>query len=300
MVPKTSPEKRKITTLILLLTNMKQHTKAPTVIPPPATPTFLKLSFPAPGVVLVTMSRPKDHNCMNRAATLELESVWAWLDAEPSLIVAIITGAGSKAFSTGADLKEWNKSYLEQGPSVSDAVGTTTLSRRRGKKPVIAAVNGLAVGGGTEFVVNCDLVVASETAKFGLPEVKRGLIPFAGALPRMIRSIGLQRASEMALTGRFVTAQEMFSWGLVNQIVPQDQVVDEAIKYAKLIVANSPDAIIAARAGIRQGWESASVDTATELIIHNEWAKLLQGDNVREGLRAFDEKRPPAWQPSKL
>lgn len=240
---------------------------------------------------------------MNAAATLELESVWAWLDDEPSLTVAIITGAGNKAFSTGADLKEWNKSYISQpqsGAQWSQSVGKLSLSRRRGKKPVIAAVNGLAVGGGMEFVVNCDLVVASETANFALPEVKRGLSPFAGALPRLIRSVGLQRASELALTGRFVSAQEMFTWGLVNKVVPQRQVLPEAIKYARMIADNSPDAIICTRAGLREGWHSASVDTATELIINNEWAKLLQGDNVQEGLRAFSEKRPPVWQPSKL
>ncbi|KPI36269.1 Enoyl-CoA hydratase, mitochondrial [Cyphellophora attinorum] len=273
----------------------------PTQIPPPLTPTFLKLTFPSPRVVLVTMDRPSAMNCINAAGAEELSAVWTWLDEEPNLTVAVITGAGDKAFSAGADLKEWSQSLQPGGPerrvTKSKGVG---LSRRRGKKPVIAAVNGLALGGGTEFAVNCDLVVAAENASFGLPEVTRGVAPFAGALPRLIRSIGLQRASELALTGQRISSRQAYEWGLVNKVVSQKGVVQEALRYAALIAANSPDSIICTRAGLREGWAKADVEDAVQTTMDNEFAELQKGENIKEGLKAFAERREPRWKPSRL
>jgi len=248
------------------------------------------------------MDRPKDLNAMSTTAQWEMDSVWKWFDLEPTLSVAIITGTG-RAFSAGADLKEWNNS-MSSDADPKDRMGNAPafkpLSRRLGKKPVIAAVNGLAMGGGCEFVVNCDLVIAAEDAYFGLPEVKRGVSPIGGALPRLIRTIGLQRASEFALTGRTATAQEMKEWGIVNSIVPKDQVVAEAVKYADAIAKNSPDAIICTRAGLRQGWETAAVERAVEVTLEREFAELQRGENILEGLKAFSEKREPRWKGSKL
>jgi len=275
---------------------------APTNTPPPPTPTFLKLSFPAKRVLLVRMDRPKDLNAMSTAGQWEMDSVWKWFDQEDTLSVAIITGTG-RAFSAGADLKEWNNSMSDDADPknrMGNAPAFKPLSRRLGKKPVIAAVNGLAMGGGTEFVVNCDLVVAAEDAYFGLPEVRRGIAAIGGALPRLIRSIGLQRASEFALTGRNVTAQEMYEWGVVNKVVPRERVVDEAVKLAEAIAKNSPDAIICTRAGLRQGWETASVERAVEWTLEKEFAELQRGENMLEGLRAFAEKREPQWKGSRL
>ncbi|KAJ3941222.1 uncharacterized protein N0V96_009103 [Colletotrichum fioriniae] len=273
-----------------------------TETPPPATPAFLRLSYPAPRVLLVRMDRPKDLNAMSTAAQWEMDSVWKWYDQEPNLSVAIITGTG-RAFSAGADLKEWNNSMADDAdPSqrMGNAPAFKPLSRRLGKKPVIAAVNGLAMGGGCEFVVNCDLVVAAEDAYFGLPEVKRGIAAIGGALPRLIRTIGLQRASEFALTGRNVSAQEMQQWGIVNMVVSKEKVVEEAVRYAKMIAANSPDAIICTRAGLRQGWETASVERAVEWTLEKEFAELQKGENIIEGLKAFSGKREPRWKGSKL
>lgn len=239
---------------------------------------------------------------MSTTGQWEMDSVWKWFDQEPRLSVAIITGTG-RAFSAGADLKEWNNSMADDADPknrMGNAPAFKPLSRRLGKKPVIAAVNGLAMGGGCEFIVNCDLVIAAEDAYFGLPEVKRGIAAIGGALPRLIRTIGLQRASEFALTGRRVTAQEMHQWGIVNKVVPQDQVVAEAVKYAEMIAQNSPDAIICTRAGLRQGWESASVERAVEWTLEKEFAELQRGENILEGLQAFAQKREPQWRPSKL
>lgn len=248
------------------------------------------------------MDRPKDLNAMSTTGQWEMDSVWKWFDLEPTLSVAIITGTG-RAFSAGADLKEWSNSMADDADPknrMGNAPAFKPLSRRLGKKPVIAAVNGLAMGGGCEFIVNCDLVVAAEDAYFGLPEVKRGIAAIGGALPRLIRSIGLQRASEFALTGRRITAQEMHQWGLVNKVVATDQVVAEAVKYAEMIAINSPDAIICTRAGLRQGWETAAVERAVEITLEREFAELQRGENMVEGLKAFTEKREPEWKGSRL
>lgn len=200
-------------------------------------------------------------------------------------------------------MKEWNNSMADDADPknrMGNAPAFKPLSRRLGKKPIIAAVNGLAMGGGCEFIVNCDLVIASDEAYFGLPEVKRGLAAIGGALPRLIRTVGLQRANELALTGRNITAQEAKEWGLVNSVVPKDKVVDEAVRYAKMIAVNSPDAIICTRAGIRQGWETAAVERAVEVTLEREFAELQRGENILEGLKAFSEKREPQWKGSRL
>lgn len=269
---------------------------------PPGT-SFLKLSYPAPRVLLITMSREKDLNCTSSSAVLEMTAVFRWFDAEPSLTVAILTGAGKKAFSTGADLKEWNQKVAQaakEGKSTGGAgpgnvPGAEGLSNRRGKKPFIAAVNGMALGGGCENVVNCDIVLASSTATFGLVEVKRGLAPYSGVLPRLIRTVGLQRASEFALTGKIITAETAEKWGLVNAVVGPDDLLPTAIKWAKEIAEISPDSIICTRAMLREGWTTADVVEATNISNGREWAELQKGENMREGLRAFSEKRTPRW-----
>ena len=270
---------------------------------PPET-AFAKLSFPAERVVLVTMTRPEKMNCTNSAAVVEMTEVFRWFDDEPSLSVAVLTGAGDKAFSTGADLGEWlEKSSApgaRPGAGPGDAPGAVPLSNRLGKKPIVAAVNGLALGGGCETVVNCDIVIAADTAKFGLVEVKRGLAAYAGALPRLIRTIGLQRASEMALTGEMISAEKAERWGFVNRIVPQKDVVNEAVRYAEMIAESSPDSIITTRAGLRQGWETASVVEATGITSRREWNDLQRGENIHEGLAAFKVRRKPIWKDAKL
>ncbi|KAH0839285.1 Carnitinyl-CoA dehydratase [Fonsecaea pedrosoi] len=250
------------------------------------------------------MSRPEKLNCTTAADVVEMTHVFRWFDEDPSLSVAVLTGAGRKAFSTGADLKEWQRKASaaagKPGAGPGDVPGAIPLSNRLGKKPVIAAVNGMALGGGCETIMNCDLVVAADTAVFGLVEVKRGVAAYAGVLPRLIRTVGLQRASEMALTGNYFSAQKAMEWGFVNKVVPQHEVIDEALQYAKVIAENSPDSIICTRAGLRQGWETASVVEATAITGRKEWAELQKGENIQEGLKAFKEKRAPVWVPSKL
>jgi enoyl-CoA hydratase/carnithine racemase len=194
-------------------------------------------------------------------------------------------------------------------------------------KPIIAAVNGLAYGGGMEMLTNLDIVVAAKSATFALPEVKRGVVAMAGALPRIVRTIGRQRAMEMALTGRTVSTSEAFSWGLVNAITedaPVDAailsrpVVKKALEYAAMITENSPDSVIISREGIKWGWEGVGAEEASR-ILQEAWGRRLnEGENIKEGgesitsrlelglitneglVRAFTEKRKPKWIPSKL
>lgn len=202
---------------------------------------------------------------------------------------------------TNGHLQAWNEeigsgSFREMPPS-----GFGGLSRRTGKKPIIAAVNGIAYGGGFEMTVNCDLVIASATAKFCFPEVKRGVAPFAGAMPRLVRTIGKQRAMELMLTGRVLPAQEAKEWALVNVVCPEGRnVVDEALEWAKVIAENSPDSIIVTRQGVNWGWEGVGADEGTRISNILWHPKLMAGDNIKEGLKAFVEKRNPRWTDSKL
>lgn len=263
---------------------------------------YCVLSFPEPGILLVRLNRPKDLNCINSTGHAELDRIWSFLDTEPSLSVGIITGTG-RAFCAGADLKEWNSSNSSGQPrNPMPPSGFAALSRRTGRKPIIAAVNGLAYGGGTEIIVNCDLVVAARKATFALPEVKRGVVAMAGALPRIIRTIGRPRATEMALTGRVVSADEAREWGLINKVVGdgEGEVVQAALEYARMIAENSPDAVIVSREGLKLGWEGLGAEAGSTMLLETWFPRLQAGDNIKEGLTAFVEKRKPVWKPAKL
>ncbi|KAJ5273109.1 Crotonase core [Penicillium angulare] len=275
----------------------------------PPTPQHALLSYPAPYVLLVTLNRPKELNCINSQGHNDLHDIWEWMDEEPSLRVGIITGTG-RAFCAGADLKEWNNRASNNGRATTPSSGFGGLARRKGKKPVIAAVNGLCFGGGSEMIINSDLVLASSRSVFGLPEVKRGVVAQAGALPRLVRTVGKQRAMEMALTGRNVLPAEAERWGLVNEVVDIEKdlslekgneiLVQRAVVVAGTIAGNSPDAVLVTREGIKLGWEGIGADEATVMLSENWMKRLYNGENIKEGLKAFVEKRAPVWKDSKL
>lgn len=174
------------------------------------------------------------------------------------------------------------------------------LSRRSGKKPIICAVNGACLGGGCEMIINADLVIAERGAVFGLPEVKIGVVALAGALTRLVRTVGRQRAMEMALTGRPLDAQEARDWGLVNRVVEKGEGVREAVRVAVVIAGNSPDSVIVSREGVKMGWEGVGAEEGTRLVLENWYSKMDKGENMKEGVRSFVEKRKPEWVPSKL
>ncbi|KAF2424851.1 ClpP/crotonase [Tothia fuscella] len=256
------------------------------------------VSFPAKRIIQVTINRPQKLNCIDLPTSREIAKVWKLFDADESLWVGIITGSG-RAFCTGADLQEWNA--MNKAGIVNDmgAPGLAGLPRRNGKKPIIAAVNGICMGGGFEMVANCDIVVASSSAVFALPEVRRGIVPVAGCLPRLTRTLGLQRTMDLVLTGRNVSAQTLCDWGLVSQVVEGD-VVDAAVGVAKEICKNSPDALIVGRLGVRMSWESGSVEDAVTSLANDWYPLLVKGPNFTEGIKAFVEKRSPNWTTSKL
>ncbi|CAG8307687.1 unnamed protein product [Penicillium salamii] len=279
----------------------------------PPTPAHATLSYPSPHVLLVTLTRPRDLNCINAQGHADLHSVWEWLDAEPSLRVGILTGQG-RAFCAGADLKEWNTRASSSKTTPMPNSGFGGLARRKGKKPVICAVNGICLGGGAEMIINSDIVIAWTGAVFGLPEVKRGVVALAGALPRLVRTVGKQRAMEMVMTGRMVGAVEAEKWGLVNTLVDVGKVekgdvgqeivskavVAKALEVAAEIAGNSPDAVLVSREGVKLGWEGIGADEAT-VMLNDTWVKrLYEGENIKEGLKAFVEKRKPVWADSKL
>jgi enoyl-CoA hydratase/carnithine racemase len=276
--------------------------------------TYSLVLFPAKHVMLVVFNRPDKLNSMTVNAQYELEALFAWYDAEPTLRCAIITGAG-RAFCAGMDLKEWNEiasrrsQGLQEERPMNPPSGFGGLSRRHGKKPVIAAVNGLTFGGGMEILANLDLVFAAQSAVFALSEVKRGVVPNAGSLPRLARTLGRPRAMELALTGRTITASEAREWSLVNAVtqdaaaecgVLDRPVVKKAVEVATTIASNSPDSVIIARAGVISGWEDGSAENASRLLCETWNSTLYNGENHREGLRAFVEKREPRWIDSKL
>ncbi|KAJ9494282.1 hypothetical protein LTR99_002123 [Exophiala xenobiotica] len=284
--------------------------------PPPPTPSTILL-FPGPSVLLIVLNNPRGLNCLSTSLHWSLDALLTWYDNEPTLRCCIVTGMG-RAFCAGADLKEWNESNSNARSAaaagqaqqrVMPASGFGAISRRMGKKPVIGAVNGLAFGGGMEMVANLDMVVAAKSALFALPEVKRGVVAFAGALTRIVRTIGKPRAMEMALTGRTVGAAEAKDWGIVNAVTedaPVDAdileraVVKKALEYAKEICNNSPDSVIISRAGIIAGWEDGSAEHGTQATNEVYQRRLNEGENIHEGVKAFVEKRVPRWVPSKL
>ncbi|KAF5868810.1 putative enoyl- hydratase protein [Botrytis fragariae] len=229
------------------------------------------LSFPTASTLLITINRPSSLNCLDTFTHNELDRVFRWFDAEPGLRCAILTGVG-RSFCAGADLKEWDS---------NNSLSTSASSQAR-------SLPASGFGG------------LKSHAVFALPEVKIGVVALAGALTRLVRTVGKQRAMEMALTGRTLGAEEAMEWGLVNRVVGTGKSVEEAIKLAELIAANSPDSVIVSREGIKMGWEGVGAEEGTRLIEQNWYSRMDKGPNMKEGVRSFVEKRKPNWVPSKL
>ncbi|PNP58197.1 hypothetical protein THARTR1_01894 [Trichoderma harzianum] len=259
-----------------------------------------KVSFPDDHIVQVTINRPDKLNCINKSTSQEIADIWQRFDQDETLWVGIITGNG-RAFCTGADLQEWNEMNKNGVFNDMAAPGLAGLPRRDGKKPIIAAVNGICMGGGFEMVANCDMVLASSSAIFSLPEIKRGIVPVAGCLPRLTRTLGLQRTLDLVLTGRSVSAQTLHEWGLVSRLVDtSEDVACAATRLAQEMCKNSPDSLIVGRLGVRLSWEVGSVEEAVSMLANEWYPRLVNGPNFAEGIRAFVEKRKPNWVASKL
>lgn len=244
-------------------------------------------------VVVVTINRPERHNALHPDAGDELSAVFDAFEADDDLWVAILTGAGPKAFCAGFDLK-W--AAAGEGPVRAGPNGFGGLTSRFGMtKPVIAAVNGFAMGGGFELALACDLIIAAENARFALPEPKVGNVAAAGGLHRLPRMIPQKLAMGMLLTGRHVSAQEGATMGFVNEVVPQGEAVAAAQRWAAAILENSPMSIRATMEQAKQGLNIASLQTA----ISTPWPATIAMEGCHdeiEGPRAFAEKRKPEWK----
>jgi len=229
-------------------------------------------------------------NALHPMAHEELDEIFDLFEANPSLWVAIITGEGEKAFCTGNDLK-----YSASGkPVYMPRSGFGGLTSRARTKPVVAAVNGYAFGGGMEIALACDIVIAAETALFALPEVKVGLIAGAGGIQRLTRQIHVKQAMDMLITGRHVSAEEGKTLGFVNQVVPAMELMTAARDYAKLICKNSPTSVRLTKEMLAETERFSAIDDAVR-VFPDVLDKLLASEDFIEGPRAFAQKRPPRW-----
>ena len=246
-------------------------------------------------VAVITLNRPRAMNAVNAAMSAAVGNALRELDEDPELSVGVITGTG-RAFCAGADLKELGAGRPVSAPGHPEW-GFAGLVRHVVDKPLIAAVNGFALGGGTEIVLACDLAVISEDAQLGLPEVKRGLVAAAGGLLRLHRQIPPKVAAHAALTGEPLDAATALRWGLVNEVVPTDQVVARALRLAGQIAANAPLAVRASKRIMRRSAEYGSDwDPAIWDMNEAEFGEVRRRADAKDGPRAFAEKRPPRWQ----
>ena len=244
-------------------------------------------------VLTVTLDRPEVLNALHPSANAELAGVFDEFDADPDLWVAIVTGSGDRAFCTGIDLKNLAGS---EGPLVGPATGIAGLtSRHHSMKPILAAVNGLALGGGFEVALACDLVVAAERAEFGLPEPRVGLAALGGGMHRLPRQIGKKQAMGMLLTGRRVTAAEGLALGFVNEVVPGPELMACAHRWVDQIFACAPLSVRASKQCAREGMRYGSVEEAMAAR-YAALDAMMGSDDFREGPRAFAEKRPARWK----
>jgi enoyl-CoA hydratase/carnithine racemase len=244
-------------------------------------------------VTVVTLNRPEVMNALHKPAHFELHDVFNDFAADPDQWVAIVTGAGDRAFCAGNDLK-WQAAGGERGWNTSGFGGLTL--RFHCDKPIIAAVNGVAMGGGFEIALACDLIIASENATFALPEPRVGLAALAGGLQRLPRQIGLKRAMGMILTGRHVSAREGFELGFVNEVVAQGQALSAAERWADQICQNSPMSIRASKQAVMEG---LNVPLPEAMVAQREYPAvrdMIESEDYIEGPKAFAEKRPPRWQ----
>jgi len=245
-------------------------------------------------ILTVTINRPEVMNSLHPPANFELEHVFNEFAEDPEQWVAILTGAGNRAFSAGNDLKYHASGSPRDTPTTGFA-GLT--SRFNCDKPIIAAVNGMAMGGGFEIALACDLIIASDNAKFALPEPRVGLAALAGGLQRLPRQIGLKPAMGMILTGRHVSAEEGMALGYVNAVVPQAELMDEARRWAEMILQCSPVSIRTSKNAVMHGLDQLDLESAIKDSRSLPSVKaLISSADFEEGPAAFAEKRKPQWQ----
>lgn len=253
---------------------------------------FIKVSPQIrPQVALVELNRPKELNALNPQLMTELRDALHALDADASVRVVVLTG-NEKAFAAGADIKQMaDKSAVDM---LQLDQFSTWDQLYRIKKPIIAAVSGFALGGGCELAMTCDMIIASETAVFGQPEIKIGVLPGAGGTQRLTKALGKAKAMEMILTGRFLPAAEAEKQGLVNRVVPVELYLEEAYKLAAEIAQLSPVAVRLAKEAVLRAFET-SLAEGLQFERKNFYLAFASEDQT-EGMQAFIEKRKPEFK----
>jgi len=241
------------------------------------------------GIMTVTLNRPEAKNAANRAVAVGVAAAMDQLDADPAIRVAILTGAGG-TFCAGMDLK----AFVSGEMPMVEGRGFAGLTESTPRKPLIAAVEGYALAGGLELAISCDLIVTADNARFGIPEVKRGLAAAAGGLMRLPRQIPARVAMELAITGDFITAQRAYELGLVNQIVPAGTALEAAKALAAKIVANGPLAVAVSKQVILESadWSSTEMWKKQQDLV----MPIFGSEDAMEGSIAFAEKRAPNWK----
>lgn len=244
----------------------------------------------APFVALIELHRPKELNALNRELMLEIRDSLRTLDEDDSVRVIILTG-GEKVFAAGADIKQMANANAIDMLNVDQF--STWDQIKRTKKPIIGAVSGFALGGGCELAMTCDMILASETAKFGQPEIKIGTMPGAGGTQRLTRAVGKVLAMELVLTGRFLSAEEALHHGLINRIYPVEVLIKETIKFAGEIAKLSPVSIKLAKESVNAAFNT-SLDEGLVFERKNFYLTFASSDQ-KEGMAAFVEKREPTF-----
>jgi len=242
-------------------------------------------------IALIELNRPKELNALNLQLMGELRDTLKALDDNDDVRAIILTG-NEKAFAAGADIKQMaNKTAIDM---LKIDQFSTWDQIRKTKKPLIAAVSGFALGGGCELAMTCDMIVASETAKFGQPEIKIGVMPGAGGTQRLTKAVGKARAMEMVLTGKFISGEEAMSYGLINKVVPVEMYMYEATQLAKEIAKMSPVAAMLAKESVNRSFET-HLDEGLTFERKNFYLTFASEDQT-EGMQAFVEKRKPDYK----
>lgn len=242
-------------------------------------------------IALIQLNRPKELNALNLQLMLELKKALQQLDDNDDVRCIIITG-NEQAFAAGADIKQMESKNAIDLLKIDQF--ETWDQIRKTKKPIIAAVSGFALGGGCELVMTCDMVVASETAKFGQPEIKLGIMPGAGGTQRLTKAVGKALAMEMVLTGKFISAEEALSAGLINRVVPTELYLEEAVKLAKEITVQSPIAIRLAKESVLKAFDSGLQEGL--YFERKNFYMCFASEDQKEGMKAFVEKRKPNFE----
>ncbi|NLY27130.1 MAG: crotonase/enoyl-CoA hydratase family protein [Alcaligenaceae bacterium] len=241
-------------------------------------------------IQIITVNRPQARNAINYETAQLLSAAFDDLDNNPDVVAGILTGAGN-TFSSGMDLKAF--AQTGQRPYAADK-GFAGLCEKPPRKPLIAAIEGYALAGGCEMALSCDLIVAARNATFGVPEVKRGLVPGSGGMIRLPRRIPYHKAMEAVLTGDMIPAERMDQWGLVNRLVEPGQALEAALELARAIAANGPLAVQTAKQVIIESldWRQSDMfDLQRPRIAH-----IFTSADAKEGATAFAEKRAPVWR----